>query len=205
MCSETLILRLLISLCKWEARITLGRAPVTHGRWWSPVARCVNGFFRRRARPQFQGDFFKISEKLDLVYIWSSSIFPLNFLNKSSHKSPHQTPTLGLRRFERALALTLQQRSSSSSTSFLSVGTTSLPSGQYVPCLLSDTTQVLLCPGSCCLRLAIEVTWAGVLYGGIFCSHSEIQEATEMLLQELERLCSCGWLRSCWPAGSWAR
>lgn len=99
------------------------------------------------------------------------------------HSTPH-----------RALALTLRQWSSSTPSSLLSAGTISLPSVQYIPRLL-----VLLCPGSCCLCLAREVTLTGVLNGDSFCSHSEIQEATEMLLQELERLCSCGWLMSCWP------
>lgn len=122
-------------------------------------------------------------------------------MNQVTNRPHHQQTRNSLQPpgFRRMPALTLQQWSSSSSISFLNVGIASLPSVQYIPCRL---TQVLLCPGSCCLRLAIAVTWIGVLYGGIFCSHSEIQEATEMQLQELERLCSCGWFSSCWLVGS---
>lgn len=126
------------------------------------------------------------------------SIEPLESVTKSREEWVYHCA------LHRALALTLRQWSSSTPSSLLSAGTISLPSVQYIPRLLSDTIHVLLCPGSCCLCLAREVTLTGVLNGDSFCSHSEIQEATEMLLQELERLCSCGWLMSCWPLEIWA-
>lgn len=131
--------------------------------------------------------------------VWSPPTFPLNFQNQVTESRGEEVY------HHKALknaGLTLRQWSSSTPISLLNVGTISLPSVQYIPRLLSDTTHDLLCPGSCCLCLAREVTLTGVLNGDSFCSHSEIQEATEMLLQELERLWSCGWLMGCWPLES---
>lgn len=72
---------------------------------------------------------------------------------------------------------------------------------QHIPRLLSEVLESLLCSGSCCLLLALEVPLV-CLCEGVFCSHSMTQEATEMLLQELERLCSCGLLTGRWLLGT---
>lgn len=106
-------------------------------------------------------------------------------------------------------ALTLQQGSSSTSSASLPPGTSATPV-QAVPRLLSDTKHCLACPGSCSLLLALDMLPPPppeglLLRVGVLCSHSEMQEATEMLLHELERLCSCGWLAAgscCWWVGS---
>lgn len=185
-----------------------GTAGQTRGPQCDRWRQVCSSLFGSKGQASISGRFLQVNNRRTRRCLyWNSPTLPLSFLNQVTPKNktrpnPPQPPpgdALRLRSLEGAATLTLQRRSSSTSTSSLNAGTTSLPSVQYIPRLLSDTTQVLLCPGSCCLRLAIEVTLTGVLYGGIFCSHSETQEATEMLLQELERLWSCGWLRSCWP------
>lgn len=96
------------------------------------------------------------------------------------------------------ITLTLQHKSSSSSRGPLVLEAARSPV-QHMPRLLSDITQGLACSGSCSLLLALgrplsPLSGGLLCWVGVLCSHSETQEATEMLLQEFERLCSFGWL-----------
>jgi hypothetical protein len=184
-----------------EAEVHCGKCSRAHIASITSATCCVCAFSGEEL-----GSNFRVTQALKLTESWTCWPNHLSIgLWGPSYKRQRQWTLSSRASANIAPAPTLQHWSSSTCTSLLEAGTTSLPSVQHMPRLLSDTTQVLLCPGSCCLRLAIEVTVTGVLYGGIFCSHSETQEATEMLLQELERLCSCGWLMSCWPLEIWAR